>query len=225
MGAGPLLEGRIKQIFTASLSPLVRLLASAGLHPNTISLVGVLLSGTAGIMYSVGLFLPAALLVAASGICDSLDGLLARSSGKASSYGAFLDSTLDRVGEVLVFLGLAWFFSSGSSHYSQSPITVFFIILAIEGSFMVSYTRARAEALGISCMEGLMQRPERMVLIIGGSLLGSLAAIGVVAIQITIYCLAVLTNLTVVQRIIHTRNEMTRKSHPYPSNGKRDCQS
>ncbi|NCO60114.1 MAG: CDP-alcohol phosphatidyltransferase family protein [Deltaproteobacteria bacterium CG_4_8_14_3_um_filter_51_11] len=222
MSAGPLLEGRIKQIFTASLSPLVRLLAGAGLNPNTISFAGLLLSAVAGLAYSLGLFLSAAFLVTASGICDSLDGLVARRAGKASGFGAFLDSTLDRLGEVFVFLGLAWFFSSRSAYLNQSPIIVIFIILAIEGSFMVSYTRARAEALGISCTNGLMQRPERMVLLIVGSLLGSVPAIGLVSVKITIYLLAVLTNLTVIERIRHTRKEMTMRNGPFPSDKMRD---
>lgn len=213
MGAGPLLEGRIKQIFTASLSPLAKLLAGAGLSPNTISFAGLLLSAAAGLAYSLGLFLSAAFLVAASGICDSLDGLVARRAGKTSGFGAFLDSTLDRLGEVFIFIGLVWFFSSGSDYSNQSPMMVIFIILAIEGSFMVSYTRARAEALGISCAKGIMQRPERMVLLIVGSLLVSVPAIGLVAMKITIYLLAVLTNLTVIQRIRHTRKEIIMRDH------------
>lgn len=225
MGAGPLLEGKIKQVFIAVLSPLVRLLAAAGLHPNTISFAGFLLSVAAGLTYSTGSFLPAAILVAASGICDSLDGLIARSSGRETSFGAFLDSTLDRIGELFVFLGLVWFFSNGSVHDSQSPVTVVLIILAIEGSFMVSYIRARAEALGISCTKGLMQRPERMVLLIVGSILGSVPVIGLISVKVTIYCLALLTNLTVIQRIHHTRKEMMSKSGTYHSHGKQDFRS
>ncbi|RJR21446.1 MAG: CDP-alcohol phosphatidyltransferase family protein [Desulfobacteraceae bacterium] len=211
MGTSSLFEGRAKGIFVGLLSPLIAFLSRLGVNPNVLSIAGLFLNAAAGAAYGNGSFFSAALIVAAAGTCDVLDGQLARASGKVSAFGAFLDSTLDRIGEVFLFLGLAWYFSGGPSQ-SQSPLTIILIILAMEGSLMVSYTRARAEGLGVTCNAGLMRRPERMVLLIAGSLPGSLPETGLSIIKITIFLLAVLSNITVVQRIYHTRARILNQS-------------
>jgi len=94
----------------------------------------------------------------------------------------------------------------------QSPLTVLFIILAIAGSFMVSYTRARAEGLGVNCEVGLMQRPERMTLLIIGSLVGSVPVIGPILMKLTLLLLAVLSNFTVLQRMVYVRKQLLKKN-------------
>ena len=156
-----------------------------------------------------------------AGTCDALDGYIARKTGKDSRFGSFLDSTLDRFGEMFIFMGLAWHFSGVAAYVAghegnavdfPSPLTVMFIILAIAGSFMVSYTRVRAEALGISCRIGLMQRPERLTLLIIGSIPGFVPVIGPFVMKSTIILLAVLTNYTVIQRVVHVRNQLIEKN-------------
>jgi CDP-diacylglycerol--glycerol-3-phosphate 3-phosphatidyltransferase len=156
-----------------------------------------------------------------AGTCDALDGQLARQAGKDSLFGAFFDSTLDRFSEVFIFLGLAWHFSGGAVLFevkagnpatSQSPVAVLLIILAIAGSFMVSYTRARAEGVGVNCTVGLMQRPERIILLIIGSLVASIPVIGQLVMKLTLLVLAVLSNVTALHRMIYVKKELFRKT-------------
>jgi CDP-diacylglycerol--glycerol-3-phosphate 3-phosphatidyltransferase len=198
------------------VTPIGKLLGRLHVHPNILSLTGLILSALAGLIYSSGSFFWGGWVVVLAGTCDVLDGQLAKQNGKETAFGAFFDSTLDRFGEVLMFLGLAWHFSggqallggSGGAADSQSPLAILLIILAIAGSFMVSYTRARAEGLGVECKVGSMQRPERITLLVIGSLLGSLPVIGHLLMKLTLLLLAVLSNFTAVQRMVHVRRQL-----------------
>ncbi len=205
------------------IGPLANLFARFHIHPNTLSLLGLVLSGLAGLLYGTAHFFFAAWIVVLAGTCDVLDGELARITGKTSRFGAFFDSTLDRFSEVFLFLGLAWYFSGGHHALSvgnaetgtaASPVTVLFIMLALGGSFMVSYTRARAEGLGIDCKTGFMQRPERMVLLIISSLLASLPAVGLWIMKLALFFLALLSLLTALQRMIHVRKQLLKERVP-----------
>jgi CDP-diacylglycerol--glycerol-3-phosphate 3-phosphatidyltransferase len=168
-------------------------------------------------IYGHGIFFWAAWLVVLAGICDSLDGQIARQANKRSAFGAFFDSTLDRYSDMFLLIGLAYHFAGGpdflgvhggSAPVESCPWTVTAIALAIGGSFMVSYTRARAEGLGMECKGGLMQRPERLLLLIIGSLLGSIPVVGPTVMKLTLLVLAVSANITAVQRIISVRNQL-----------------
>ncbi len=196
---------KIKERFLGIVSPLSSLLARLGVHPNGLSLAGLILSVAAGFVYSTGSFSWGALVVAMAGICDVLDGQLARQTGKNSRFGAFFDSTLDRFGEIFIFLGFAWHFSGGPF---RSPWAVIFIILATTGSLMVSYTRARAEGLGIDCKVGWMQRPERFILLILGSLSACIPSVGHILMVMVFLLLAVLTNFTAFQRMVYVKNQL-----------------
>lgn len=202
------------------ITPVGKFFARAGIHPNTISITGLILSAVAGFIYSSGAFFWAAWVVVAAGICDTLDGLIARQAKKGSIFGAFFDSALDRYGDMFLFLGLAYYFSGGEnhlmSHHPQShggthPWTVLILFLAVAGSFMVSYARARAEGLGIECRGGMMQRPERMVLLIIGSLLGAIPGIGEIMLKGVLLILAISTHLTAVYRIIAVRKQILKE--------------
>ena len=160
-------------------------------------------------------------VVALAGTCDALDGVLARRAHKNSTFGAFFDSALDRFSDVFILMGLVWYFAGGpillESHEQdiaafQSPWAVVYIIMAIAGSFMVSYTRARAGALGLDCRVGLMQRSERLTLLIIGSLLGAIPVIGLILIKSTLLVLALLSNFTAIQRIIYVRKQLLREN-------------
>jgi len=203
------------------ITPVRKLLARLGVHPHVLSVAGLLLSVLAGLVYSAGSFFWGAWVVVLAGTCDALDGELARQTGKNSRFGAFFDSALDRYSDGLILMGLVWYFAGGPSVFGarseavatfQNPWIVFFIIMAMVGSFMVSYTRARAEALGVDCKIGLMQRPERITLLIIGSLLGSIPVAGIILIKSTLLILAVLTNSTAIQRILHVRKELLREN-------------
>ena len=204
MGEFTFLSDKNRERYLGIIQPVGNLLARLSVHPNILSLAGLILSMVAGVVYSTGAFFWAGWIVVLAGTCDVLDGQIARQTGKRSQFGAFFDSTLDRFGEVFIFLGLEWYFSDRH----QSPWVVLLIILAITGSFMVSYTRARAEGLGIDCKVGLMQRPERVTLLIIGSLVAPIPVIGPVLIKLTLLLLAVLSNLTAVQRMFYVKNQI-----------------
>jgi CDP-diacylglycerol--glycerol-3-phosphate 3-phosphatidyltransferase len=176
-----------------------------------------MLSILAGIIYGSGSFFWAAWVVVLAGTFDALDGQVARSTEKKSPFGAFFDSTLDRYSDVFLFIGLAYHYAGGAANIGveqldnqgeSSPWIVIVIILAIVGSFMVSYTRARAESLGIECKKGMMQRPERITLLIIGSLLGSIPKIGSFIMVLTLIVLAISTNLTALYRMYLVRNQL-----------------
>jgi CDP-diacylglycerol--glycerol-3-phosphate 3-phosphatidyltransferase len=209
-----------RTVFEKIISPIGAFLARIGIPPNFISVIGLILSITAGLVYATGSFFWAAWVVVLAGCCDTLDGILARSTGKETAFGAFFDSTLDRYSDMFILTGLVWVFAGGPllwcaqeteiSPY-QSPLTVFFIIMAMVGSFMVSYTRARAEGLGVDCRVGFLQRPERIILLIIGSLMGSIPFVGLVLMKLTLLVLAVLSNLTAIQRMIYVRNQLAKE--------------
>ena len=201
------------------IAPLGRFFAKLGVHPNILSVTGFALSIGAGIIYSTGSFFWAAWVVVLAGTCDALDGQIARQTNKNSSFGAFFDSTLDRYSDMFLFVGLAYYFAGGvvpigfpgpGVGRDTSPWTVVIIILAIVGSFMVSYTRARAEGLGLECKKGMMQRPERITLLVIGSLLGSIPKVGPVLLTITLLILAISSNLTALFRVFFIRDQLLR---------------
>ena len=215
------LSDKSKEIFLRIIDPIGGILARFNVHPNSLTLAGLILSMAAGLVYSTGSFFWGAWVVVLAGSCDVLDGRLARKTGKYSPFGAFFDSTLDRFGELFIFLGLAWHFSGGPGLFqnpmerpgqAQSLWAIVCIILAIAGSFMVSYTRARAEGLGVTCNIGWMQRPERMTLLIIGSLLASIPGIGHVVMKLTLLMLAVLSNVTAVQRMFFVKRKLLREN-------------
>lgn len=182
------------------IDPLVRLLIRWKVHPNAISTVGFVATLFAGLLYHQDHVRTAGLMVLLGGMVDIFDGRVARESGLESKFGAFYDSTLDRWSEVVMFVGLASLYNSIRPDVEDIAMT-YVILMALGGSLMVSYTRARAEGLGLECTVGLMQRAERIVLLGLGSLLFGLAWDGR-ALDIIIIIVAVLTNLTAIHRII-----------------------
>jgi len=182
------------------IDPVVRALVRLGIHPNVISTVGFLATLAAGLFYHQDHVRTAGLLVLIGGIIDIFDGRVARESGLESKFGAFYDSTLDRLSEVVVFVGLASLYNTIRPDVEDVAM-IYVILMALGGSLLVSYTRARADGLGLDCKVGLMQRAERVVLLGLGSLIFGLAWDGLV-LDLIIIVVAVLTNLTAIQRII-----------------------
>jgi phosphatidylglycerophosphate synthase len=211
------LSDKNRERYLGAIAPVGNLMARLGVHPNILTLSGLILSGIAGLVYSTGSFFWGAWLVVLAGTCDVLDGQLAQKTGKGSRFGAFLDSTLDRFGEAFMFMGLAWYYAKiplsliddgGKLDIFPGPLVVSFVFLAMVGSFMVSYTRARAEGLGIDCKGGWMQRPERITLLVIGSLLGSCPVVGPFLMELTLLLLAVLSNFTALQRIVYVKKQL-----------------
>lgn len=181
------------------IDPLVRWMVRHRVHPNLLTTLGFLTVVGAGVLYHLDHVRWAGLLVLLGGMWDIFDGQVARVSGMASKFGSFYDSTLDRISEIVVFLGLLSLYNSYGRELADVWM-VYAIFLAMGGAIMVSYTRARAEGLGLDCKVGLMQRPERVVLLGLGSLSFGLMWGGLV-LKVVIVVVAVLTNVTAIQRI------------------------
>jgi CDP-diacylglycerol--glycerol-3-phosphate 3-phosphatidyltransferase len=165
--------------------------------------VTFLLSCGASFAVASGSLRLAASLILLSGVCDVVDGKLARQSGKASKFGALYDSTLDRYSEVIFFFGMAFYFIKNAWYLTSVAVAV-----SLGGSLMVSYVRARAEGLGFDCRVGLLQRPERVLLLGLGALIHLYAFVGV------IWIIAILSNVTAIQRIVHVWQEDQGKKRP-----------
>lgn len=191
-----------RQWVAKPLNFIVTYLHRWGVTPNMVTYTGFILTVGIAILLARGeLFLSGFLLIAVS-LLDLVDGSLARATQQSSTFGAFLDSTLDRYSESVIFLALVFYYSSiGGSQWA-----LVLVFLTVVGSLMVSYTRARAEALNIECKEGWLQRPERIALLIIGLISGWV--IPVLAIM------AVLTNFTAVQRIYQVYWKIQENEHP-----------
>jgi len=182
-----------------AVEPLVSFLTKHRVHPNTLSSLGFLITCSSGYFFHQHQVRTAGALILIGGIFDLFDGSVARRTGLASPFGAFFDSTLDRLSEIVVYLGLLSLYNSYRMELGDVAM-IYVVMLAMAGSLMISYTRARAEALGMECSIGLMPRAERVLLI-------GLAAVlfgdqnGGIVLKVVLYVLAVLTNLTVWQRI------------------------
>jgi CDP-diacylglycerol--glycerol-3-phosphate 3-phosphatidyltransferase len=179
----------LKEAVNRALHPLIAALIRRRIHPNTLTATGLAFSCAAAWAFAQGALAWAATLVLVAGLFDVLDGAVARESSRTSRFGAFLDSNIDRYAEILVFLGILW-------HLSGEPWTQLAALVAITGSLMVSYTKARAEGLGHDVTRGLLQRPERIILLAIGSYAGE------AGLRVIVWLLAIFTNLTSVQRMV-----------------------
>src|SRR5687767_13763828 len=179
------------------LNPLTDWMVRRRIHPNAPTTMGFFVTVGAGILFSEHHVRTAGLLVLLGGVFDIFDGRVARLSGLGSKFGAFYDSTLDRISEVVVFLGLLSLYNDYRLELGDVGM-IYLIMLALAGSQMVSYTRAKAEAMGIDCRVGLMPRAERIVLIGSSALFFGESWDGLV-LKGVILMLAILTNLTAFQ--------------------------
>ena len=186
-----------RQIFTDYVeNPVVRLLRRLGLNPNLVTIVGLLISGVGAYFISAGLWWIGGLVVLFAGIFDLFDGALARATDSVSRFGALLDSTVDRLSEAVVMLGLLAYYLS-----RDDDVGSILVYAAIIGSIMVSYLRARSEGLGIDCRVGVMTRPERVAVVGIGLIVGHWEPRVMLVI---LGAIAVLTAFTSVHRLVHT---------------------
>ena len=179
-------------------------LIESRLTPNAISITGLILNLAAAVLIIERLFVLAGLAFIVGSIMDTLDGRYSRMSGKGTLFGGFLDSTLDRIEEGVVLAAVAWHFAERGDEIPAAAC-----VIVVLGSVMVSYTRARAEALGVECKVGLATRPVRVVILSAGLVFadGELIS-GVDLLAASIYVMLVLTAFTVVQRVLHVRREL-----------------
>lgn len=181
-----------------AIDPVVGFLARNNVSPNSITTVGTVLTIVAGIVYGTGHIMTAGWIMASTAFFDVLDGEVARRSGRSTVFGAFYDSTLDRVADGALLGGLTVFYATNAVHHNTYMVVV--CLICIVGTFIISYTRARAEALGIDAKVGMMQRPERIILLSLPQALFGLFWNGWVLMAI-IVLLTVTAWITAIQRI------------------------
>ena len=192
----------IKDGFVRLVGPIARGLIRMGVKPNVVTTTGTLVVlGSAAAFWRGAPHWGGALLLA-SGLLDILDGQVARQGGLTTKFGAFYDSTLDRVGESAIFAGIALWFLGGGVPAARAPLAVGFAIAALVSSLLVSYTRARAEGLGLEAKVGIAQRAERFVLLGVPTLFFGAGGEGALLFWI-IVVLAGATTITVLQRVVH----------------------
>ena len=180
----------LRKRFGGTLEPIARLIGRAGVSPNVVTLTGVVLNLGVAWVLAQGYMRIGGLLVPLVSLFDALDGTLARLTGKRSRFGAFLDSTMDRFSEAIVYLGLLVFYTRLGAGRE-----ILLIYVTIVGSLMVSYARARAEGLGLDCKVGLLTRVERTVVLTVALILDQVPT--------ALWVLAILTNFTAFQRMYH----------------------
>jgi CDP-diacylglycerol---glycerol-3-phosphate 3-phosphatidyltransferase len=180
-------------------------LIESRLTPNAISMVGLLGNLVAAALVTQRLFFLAGVAFVLGSVMDTLDGRYSRMSGKGTLFGAFLDSTLDRIEEGIVLAAVAGYFAAQGEDFAAAMCVV-----AVLGSLMVSYTRARAEALGVECKVGLATRPVRVVILSIGLIFAKGAGIGDFELLApAVYVIAALTIFTTFQRVWHVRKELS----------------
>ncbi len=190
------ITGRIGAGGKRVVDSIVNLLASLQVHPNILTLIGMVINIFAMVLFAKGIFRWAALVIMFAGVFDIVDGEVARRTKRVTKFGAFFDSVIDRYSDLLLLLGLIlWYAKWHNTFY------VGLTGLVLIGSVLTSYTRARAESLIPACKVGFMERPERIVLLIIGALTDRMAAV--------LWVMAILSNWTVSQRIWYTWRELS----------------
>lgn len=181
-----------KASLTRLADPLARALLRAHVRPNHLTMVGLVVSILAAWALAQGQLRIGAVLLVLAGLFDFFDGSLARLANRVSAFGAFLDSVADRYSDLVVLLGVVLYY-----HRAIDTTGVFLTMVALVGTIMTSYTKARAQSIGVACDIGLIERPERLIVLIAGATFNALTP--------AMIALALLTNLTALQRILYMR--------------------
>jgi len=186
------LSRKYKSAFGEYIQPINLVLHRMRVSPDHLTFAGIVFGALAGLAFARNRLVLAGIFLILAGVSDMLDGSLARANGETSPFGSYIDSVADRFTEALIFTGIAW-------HLREQP-ELALVLGALAGSFLVSYTKARAEALGVGCEVGLMERPERFIVLVAGALLDLLLP--------ALWVLATLTIFTAAQRVLHVRAAM-----------------
>jgi CDP-diacylglycerol--glycerol-3-phosphate 3-phosphatidyltransferase len=192
----PLITG-----FTDLVAPVAEWLIRLRVRPNTVTSTSAIVVIGAGAAFGLDQPRLGAVWLLLSGLLDILDGQVARRGGMVSAFGGFFDSTLDRIGEAILYAGIAFYFQTAADQAAPG-LGVLAGLVTLTGSFLVSYTRARAEGLGIDCRVGLAQRPER-ILGLGAPVMFFGAGPHGILLLVIVICLGVLSWITVVQRVAY----------------------
>ena len=193
----------LRKTFRGVLEAVARFFNRLGVTPNQLTLIGLVLQSIVAVVIAAGYLRLAGILLVFFSIFDAFDGTLARMTGQTSRFGAFFDATIDRYAESIVLFGLLVYYTGQPDSSTQTLL----IYVAIVGSLLVSYTRAKAESLNIPCKAGILTRAERVVLLVIGLLLGPWQPIAALpdALTIVLWLLAILSNVTAIQRVLVVR--------------------
>ncbi len=183
--------------FGKIIQAIVTALALSRVHPNVLTFIGLLINIWAAFLFGSGKFLAAGLVVIGAGLFDMVDGRVARETNRVTRFGGFFDSVLDRYSDLALLVGLLVFYASINRYFY-----VVLTAIVMTGTVLISYARSRAENTIPRCKVGFLERPERVVLIIIGALANRMAPV--------LWVLAVLSNITVMSRIIYTWEETKR---------------
>jgi phosphatidylglycerophosphate synthase len=194
------LNQKIRGIWDGVMSPVGRALARGGVDPNAITIAGLLIQSSVAYAIVQGELLVAGLMAIVAAVADTIDGAVAKALGRTSRFGALLDSTIDRLCDALFFLPVAWLYgvSPDPTRRGQHWVAALALV-ALVASFLVSYVKARAEGLGLECNVGIVERAERLILMILGLLLNLL--------PVALAVLATLSAVTVIQRLLYVRTQ------------------
>ncbi len=202
-----LLPDWVKDFYLSLIDPVVGFFIKKRLNPNHFTTLGLLLSVPTAYLFGIGHHRIAGAIMLLGGTFDIIDGKVARATNRTTKFGALYDSTLDRYSEVMIFFGLIYYFIVDWTHSAStiSLVTAVAVAVAIGGSVMTSYVRARAEGLGLECKIGIMQRSERVVFIAFGAIFHLKTLI------IAIIIVAILSNITAIQRLFYVwKNERSK---------------
>jgi CDP-diacylglycerol--glycerol-3-phosphate 3-phosphatidyltransferase len=198
------LEQLRSKISARITSPLVRQLSKTGITPNVITIIGLALNILAAYFILSGSFFIGGIVILISGLCDILDGALARLTNRGSTFGAILDSTVDRISEAIILSSLLIRYASHGD-----MLQIILILAILVGSFLTSYIRAKSEGLGLKCKVGWFTRAERVIVIAVGLLINQ--------IPIILWVLVVFVYITVAQRLIHVRQQNESRNREWQS--------
>jgi CDP-diacylglycerol--glycerol-3-phosphate 3-phosphatidyltransferase len=219
MGDGSFVSLETRDRLRGGATPFARAFGRIGLTPNALTVIGFLISGIAAIVAGYQLWFAAGVISVAGALFDMLDGALARATGTTSKFGAFLDSTLDRWGEGVVYVGIA-----AGAVLALEPVTAILAGAAMSSAFMVSYTRAKAESLGFRGEVGIAPRPERIAILAAG-LIGAGVTGGPGGgpwLQLALVVIFGLSTITTIQRILYVRHQARSQAPEVPDHGQVD---
>lgn len=195
---------RFRQFWTMVISPVAKLLMRLGVSPDVVTIIGTIgVVGGALIFFPIGQLWIGVLVITLFVFSDLIDGYMARTMGVSSKWGAFLDSTLDRLGDAAIFAGLAiWFFGDGDD-FGLGCVTLWALVMGA----MTSYTRAKAESLGLSAKGGIAERADRLVAILVATFFADVLDLPIL-LTVVIWLLAIASTITVVQRTLLVRRQV-----------------
>ncbi|MGH2751070.1 MAG: CDP-alcohol phosphatidyltransferase family protein [Actinomycetota bacterium] len=196
-----MLNARIRGIWDRGMRPVGGFVGRSGITPNQITIAGVTVQGVVSYLIVIDRLVEAGLVLVAAALLDTVDGAVAKARGLTTSFGALLDSTMDRLSDALVFLPIAWLYlADPTPERADQQWVAALALVTLVLSFLVSYTKARAEGLGYDCNVGLIERAERLIIMI-------LALVFNALLPLALLLLALASLLTFGQRILHVRKQ------------------